>query len=168
MLGRINLSIDVSSVILPSVVNGLAITLIFIPLTSNTMGLLDKRQIAGATGLFNLMRNTGGGIGIAAITTLLARSSQQHQAMMQYHLSGYEIPYQQRLAQMEGALHSMTDAVDAHAMALRSLYNTLLTQSSLYSFVDSFRLYGFLCLACLPLVWLFKKVKLVGKPAAGH
>jgi DHA2 family multidrug resistance protein len=87
---------------------------------------------------------------------------------MQYHLSGYETPYQERIAQMEGAFHNITNAADAHLMALRSMYNTLLTQSSLYSFVDNFRLFGFLCFACVPLVWLFRNVKPVGKPAAAH
>jgi DHA2 family multidrug resistance protein len=166
MLGRVNLSIDVKTVILPSVINGLAISLIFIPLTSTAMGLLDKRQIASATGLFNLMRNTGGGIGIAVITTMLSRSSQAHQAMMQYHMSGYEPAFRERMAQMDGVFTHIAGAADGHLMALRALYNTMLTQASLYSFVDNFRLFGLVCFACVPTVWLFRKVK-AAKPAAG-
>jgi DHA2 family multidrug resistance protein len=39
------------------------------------------------------------------------------------------------------------------------IYNTLLSQSSLWAFVENFRMFGFLCLLCLPLVLLFKRVK---------
>ena len=79
-----------------------------------------------------------------------------------------EPAYRERIAQMDGAFTTIAGAANAHEMALRSLYNTLLTQSSLYSFVDNFRLFGFMCLACVPTVWLFRKVKMVGKPAAAH
>jgi DHA2 family multidrug resistance protein len=45
--------------------------------------------------------------------------------------------------------------MQAHAL----IYNTLLSQSSLWAFVENFRIFGGLCLLCLPLVLLFKRVK---------
>jgi DHA2 family multidrug resistance protein len=39
------------------------------------------------------------------------------------------------------------------------LYGTLLRQSELWAFVENFRLFGLLCLLCLPLVLLFKRAK---------
>jgi DHA2 family multidrug resistance protein len=132
------------------------------------MGLLERRQMASATGLFNLMRNTGGGIGIAVITTLLSRIAQEHQAMLQYHLSTYSPTFQERVTQMTGAFATLSNTGDAHQMALGSLYNTLLTQASLASYVYNFRLFGYLCFICVPVVWMFRKVKHTGKPAAAH
>lgn len=164
-LGRIDLSTDVASIVWPSVLNGLAISLIFIPLTSTTMGLLKREQIASAAGLFNLMRNTGGGIGIALITTLLSRFSQANQALMVQHLSPFNPIYQQQLAQSEGALRVVTDAVTAGRQSLMAMHNTLLTQASLESFLQNFRLFGIMCFLCVPVVWLFRKVEM---PASGR
>ena len=88
--------------------------------------------------------------------------------MMQYHMSSYNPAFQERVAQATGAMANISTTGDAHQMALGSLYNTLLTQASLYSYVDNFRLFGFMCFACVPVVWLFRKVKPTGKPAAAH
>jgi hypothetical protein len=56
----------------------------------------------------------------------------------------------------------------AHEQALQLLYNSLLQQSNLWAFVENFRLFGLLCLVCLPLVLLFKRVKRGQKPIAAH
>jgi MFS transporter, DHA2 family, multidrug resistance protein len=47
----------------------------------------------------------------------------------------------------------------AQAQAHGLIYSALLGQSSLWAFVENFRLFGMLCLLCLPLVLLFKRVK---------
>ena len=70
------------NVIWPRWVNGIAISFIFVPLTTSTMSQLAQEQMGNATGLYNLMRNIGGSIGIAFVTTMLARGAQAHQALM--------------------------------------------------------------------------------------
>ena len=82
LLADINLQVSQASVIFPTVINGLAISFIFVPLTTTTMSQLSQRQIGSATGLYNLMLNLGGSIGIATVTTMIARGSQSHQALM--------------------------------------------------------------------------------------
>ena len=166
-LGHINLSADVSAVIWPSVLNGLAISLIFIPLTSTTMGYLRRDQIGSATGLYNLMRNTGGSIGIALITTLISRFSQVHQSELVSHLSTFSPQYQERVNQLAGALGTMSDANTAMSRALMSIEGSLMNQASLLAFLHNFRLFGVLCFCCVPAIWLFKKVKIAGRPGAG-
>jgi len=56
----------------------------------------------------------------------------------------------------------------AHERALGLMYNSLLQQSNLWAFVENFRLFGVLCLVCLPLVLLFKRVKRGQKAIAAH
>ena len=65
LLSDINLQVSMASVIFPTVLNGVAISFIFVPLTTATMSQLRQRQIGSATGLYNLMLNIGGSIGIA-------------------------------------------------------------------------------------------------------
>jgi DHA2 family multidrug resistance protein len=79
LLSHINLGISMTAVVLPNILNGFATGLIFVPLTTMTMGHLRKQEIGNASGIYNLMRNLGGGIGIASVTALLQRGAQTHQ-----------------------------------------------------------------------------------------
>jgi DHA2 family multidrug resistance protein len=168
MLGRLSQDIHTSAIVWPSVLNGLAISFIFVPLTASAMGNLEREQIGNATGVFNLMRNIGGSVGIAALTTLLARGAQIHQAMMVSHLSPFDPQYQERVAAIQNGLTSQQGAAAAAEGSLRVIYNSLLAQSSVWAFVDNFRLYGMLCLLCIPVAWMFKKVAKRGPAPAMH
>ena len=163
-LGHINLQISVWNVIWPSVLNGIAISFIFVPLTTATMGYLRQDQMGNAAGILNLMRNLGGSFGIAMVTTLLSRRAQVHQAMMVAHLTPYDPAYNEHLAVAQQALTAGSGSYLAHQQALGLVYNSLLQQASLWAFVENFRVFGVLCLVCLPLVLLFKRVKR-GAPA---
>jgi DHA2 family multidrug resistance protein len=153
-------------VIWPSIVNGIAISFIFVPLTTTTMSQMRQQQIGNATGLFNLVRNLGGSIGIAFVTTMLARGAQTHQALMVGHLTPTDPVFMQRLAAAQHALAKHTDIVTAKAQAYSMIYQTLDHQAHLWAFVDNFRLFGLLALAGIPLIFLFKRVQPGKKPAA--
>jgi len=157
MLSRVNLQIGKPDIILPVMINGLAMSFIFVPLTSATMGLLRQDQMGNASGIFNLMRNIGGSIGIAAMTTLLARSTQSNQAALAHHFSPYNPVFQHHLAAVQSALtpHDGSWLAARHATAI--LYGTLQQQSALLGYIGNFLTFGIICLACCPLVLLFKR-----------
>ncbi|MDB6025928.1 MAG: family multidrug resistance protein [Verrucomicrobiales bacterium] len=167
-LAKINLQISISSVIWPSVLNGVAISFIFVPLTTATMGHLRQDQIGNGTGLFNLMRNIGGSIGIAFVATLLARDAQVHQAMMVSHLTPFDPAYRQAIAGIKAGLAHQTGNAAASAQALQIVYNQLLQQARLWAFVDNFRIFGIACACCIPLVFFFKKTKPGAAEVAAH
>jgi len=167
-LGLINMQISVWNIIWPSVLNGIAISFIFVALTTSAMGHLRQEQMGNATGIYNLMRNLGGSFGIAAVTTIIARRAQVHQALMVGHMTPYDPAYTQQLAAAQHALTASSGSWLAHERALGLLYNSLLQQSSLWAFVENFRLFGVLCLVCLPLVLLFKRVRPGQKAIAAH
>jgi MFS transporter, DHA2 family, multidrug resistance protein len=167
MLSSINLQVSAASVVFPSVLNGIAISFIFVPLTTTTMGYLAQNQIGNASGLYNLMRNLGGSIGIAFVTTMLARGAQKHQALMVEHMTSTDPGFTQQLAAAHHALERQTDPVTAMGQAYSVLYQTLDAQAHLWAFVDNFRLFCLLALGCIPFVFLFKRVsRPAAKPAA--
>ncbi|HEX3176268.1 MAG TPA: DHA2 family efflux MFS transporter permease subunit [Methylomirabilota bacterium] len=168
MLGRINLDISMASVAWPQVLNGLALGFIFVPLTASTTGTLPKEQIGNATGIFNLMRNVGGSVGISLVTTILARHAQQHQALLTRHITPYDPAAAQWLAQAEQALAPTVGAAAAADAARAALYNVVLKQSMLLAFVDVFRLLAVLVLCCIPIVWLFRRTRAPQGPVAAH
>ncbi len=169
MLSSINLQVSAASVIWPSVLNGIAISFIFVPLTTATMGGLQQNQIGNASGFYNLMRNLGGSMGIAFVTTMLVRGAQKHQALMVGHMTSTDPAFVQQLNAAQHALARQTDPVTATTQAYSTLYQTLNSQASLWAFVDNFRFFCLAALGCIPLVFLFKK--LPARPAArpaGH
>jgi MFS transporter, DHA2 family, multidrug resistance protein len=159
MLGGINLQVSMVSVMLPTVLNGVAISFIFVPLTTATMSQLKQREIGSGTGLYNLMLNIGGSIGIALVTTLVARGAQTHQALMVGHLTPTDPAFVQQFGAAQHALAQQTDPVTATHQAYGLIYGTLNAQAHLWAFVDTFRLFGLMVLCCLPLILLFKRVK---------
>ena len=167
LLAGINLQISMSSVIWPSIINGVAISFIFVPLTTITMSQLGQAQIGNATGLYNLMRNLGGSLGIAFVTTMLARGAQAHQVQMVGHLTATDRPFAQRFEAARQMLSQHADPVTASKQAYNAVYSLLDQQAHLWAFVDNFFVFGLLALAGVPLVILFKRVK-SAKAAAAH
>jgi len=167
LYGRLDLEIAMSNVVWASIINGAATGMIFVPLSTMAMGRLRNTQIANAAGLYNLMRNLGGSVGISVVTTLLQRGAQAHQAALVAHLTPYDPAYQEWLARTEAALAAKSGPA-APDQALGLLHRVLEQQATLMAFVDSFRLIGLMALASVALVLLFGKVSRARPPAAAH
>jgi DHA2 family multidrug resistance protein len=169
ILANINLQVSQINVIWPSVVNGIAISFIFVPLTTATMSQLGQTQLANATGLYNLMRNLGGSIGIAFVTTMLARGAQAHQALMVGHLTPTDPAFREHLAVAKQMLSRHADSVTATHQAYAATYSLLDQQAHLWAYVDNFFLFGLAALCGVPLIFLFKRVSASAKPvSAAH
>ncbi len=167
-LANINLELAMWNVVAPSVLNGIALSFIFTPLTTAATGHLRQEQMGNATGIYNLMRNLGGSFGIALVTTLLVRRAQVHQVYMVSHLTPFDRPYVESIAAATHALTPQSGSVLAGIQAPALIYNSVQAQASLWAFVENFRLFGILCLCCLPLILLFKKVKKKQGPPGMH
>jgi DHA2 family multidrug resistance protein len=165
--GHITLTMGMASIVWPNVLNGVGVSFIFVPLTTMAMGTLPPRQIGNATGIYNLMRNIGGSVGISIVTTFLARDAQVHQAMMAAHLSASNPALQQRLHQTTAALTPTYGAHEAISRAYQLIYNSVLGQAQLWSFVDNFRWVALITVICAFAVFFFHKVR-AGKAVAAH
>jgi DHA2 family multidrug resistance protein len=168
MLAKISTDISMMSVIWPNIINGFAMGFIFVPLTTATMGMLPQAEISNATGIYNLMRNLGGGLGISVATMLLERGAQVHQAAMISHMTAFDPAYTTRLHALAGALSSRVGHAQSLMAAGGIMYGTLLRQAQVWVYVDNFNWLSLLCLLCIPLVFLFRKVRYGGKPIAAH
>lgn len=159
MLGDLNLQISMSNIILPNLICGAALGFIFIPLTMLSFATLKNEQMGNATGLQNLLKNIGGGIGVSIVGTLISRFSQIHQASMVSHLTPYNTVFQHKLHATQGFLTMHMNHVVAVQKANYLIYASLLKQSYLWSFIDNFRLYGLICIILIPAVFTLKKIK---------
>jgi len=161
MLANINFQIAPQNIIFPNILSGIGISFIFIPLTTAAFMTLKNEQIGNATGLFNLMRNIGGGIGTSLVSTMLSRNAQKHQAYMVDHLNSCSAVFQEKLNIMSNYLSMNMDSVTASLKANKMMYLNLLRQTNLFSFVDNFKMFGIISLFVIPSVLVFKELKSV-------
>ena len=169
LMSNFNLQADFHSVILPRIVQGLGMSCFFVPLTTLTMSEIPQEQIGNSTGLYSLLRNLGGSIGVAIATTLLSRRAQFHQIRMTEHLDFFD-PYIRYTVNsfayyLVGRGVPPTLGTDA---AMAGLYGQVVRQSMMLAFNDSFRIMFYATLAVVPLVFLFRKVQRKNGPMGAH
>lgn len=164
-----HISLDITPAVLfwPLFLSGASIAFMFVPLNTLGLGALKPEQLGNGSGIFNLMRNVGGSVGISLVTTMTARFAQAHQTNLVAHLTPYDPLYQSRIQSIAGALSAHGDAVAAQQQALGSIYQTVLTQANMLAYLDIFRWFVLICFACIVGGLLLKKAK-IHAPIAAH
>ncbi len=71
----------------PQFIQGIALGLLFIPLTTITMSTIPNREMGNAASLFNVTRNFGSSIGIAVVATVLQRQRTVHRTLLGEHIT---------------------------------------------------------------------------------
>ena len=168
LLGGINLQIGMGELVLPIVLAGVSITLIFVPLSVTTLGDLSAEQTGAATGIFNLMRNLGGSFGISLLQTFVARESQKTQNVLVGHLSPLNPIFERYLAGLKAQLAAQDGIAKAVHEAQQLAYNMLQQQAASLAYVDTFQLLTVISLACIPFGFLLKNVAIKNGGAAMH
>jgi MFS transporter, DHA2 family, multidrug resistance protein len=166
--GEANLFISQWSFIWAIILSGFGSGMVFVPLSTTSMGTLANQQIGNASGLYNLLRNVGGSIGISLVNTIVARHSQLHRNEMAHSLHAGNPIVQQHLSGLQQIVNSTNAAGPGLASdgAYKLLDQTLNAQARLWAYVDDFRYLALACFACVPIVFLFKRAK--ARPGAVH
>jgi DHA2 family multidrug resistance protein len=162
LLCHLTLQMSMSSVVPANILAGFGIGCIFVPLTTLAVSTLRNEQIGNAIGLQNLIRNTGGSIGLSLVSTFVVRLSQTHQSMMVAQMSPLNPEYRQRLGIAQHIFERGFSPPDALARAHGALYRTLLEQSNYWAFMNLFFM-----VACVSAICTFG-ILLYGKPRAVH
>jgi MFS transporter, DHA2 family, multidrug resistance protein len=168
-LSRLNLQAGYWDIFWPQLIQGVGMSLLFVPLTTVSMDPIPRERMGYATSLFNLMRNIGGSIGIALTGTMLARHNQAVTSLLGAHVTAYDPATQRMFAQLRaGFMASGADTVTATRRAYAALFGMVQQQAAMVSFVGIFQLLGVLFLALIPLVLLMKRPRSGGGPMAAH
>ena len=154
-LAALNLEAGYWDFFWPQVVQGMGFGLLFVPLTTVTMDAFANEAMGNATSLFNLMRNIGGSVGIATVTTLLARDQQAHVNILGANVTVYSPATQQVVASLKaGFMARGADVATATHQAYGALWGMVQRQASIIAFLDAFRLLALIFLILTPLVVL--------------
>jgi DHA2 family multidrug resistance protein len=157
--GSITLQVAPWSLLWPIVISGFSLGMVFVPLSVVSLGDLRREQVGNASGLYNLMRNIGGSIGISVVQTILVRHAQLHQTELVRNLAPSLPEYQQNINSFSNFFLSYGDHALAQQQAVARVGQLLGQQAELWSYVDDFRYMALACFCCVPLVWLLKRVK---------
>jgi MFS transporter, DHA2 family, multidrug resistance protein len=152
-----NTQIDTWIITWTSFVQGIGIGLVMAPLFAATFSTLPTAQRTEGTGIFNLIRNIGGSLGISIAFTLLARSTQIGHQVLGSHIN----PYNQVLRLSPSA--SRFSLHNPHDLAV---INGLVTkQATMIGFNNDFKLMMIISLLAIPLVFLLRQPKYDSAPA---
>ena len=165
--GSITLDVSPTTLFLPILITGFGLSFVFVPISTAAYGTLRNDQIGNASGIFNLMRNVGGSIGISIATTMLTRRADVHQNEITNWVPRTG-QYENSVAGAQHALSGYFGPVNSLYPAQTNLYQGLIRQASSWAFVDVFRWLSLLCFFCVIIVWFFKKVKPGKGPAGAH
>jgi DHA2 family multidrug resistance protein len=158
MLSRINLGISMGDVAWPNFLNGFGGGFVFVPLTTLAMGRLRKQEMGNAAGIYNLVRNIGGSIGIAALTANQVRGAQIHQSYMGANLNASNPVAMNAIQGLAARFQAGgANAVLAHREAMGMVYGRLQQQAAVLAYADNFRLLGYLALGCIPLALMMAR-----------
>jgi DHA2 family multidrug resistance protein len=166
--GNVTLGISPTTLLLPILITGFGLSFVFVPISTAAYGTLRNDQIGNASGVFNLMRNVGGSIGISIAQTLLTRRAMVHQNEILNSVPVTGQQFQNSLGQAQRALGNSFGPANALHPAQAELYQQLGRQAAIWSFVDVFRWLSLLCFVCVAVVWTFRKVKPGKAPAGAH
>jgi MFS transporter, DHA2 family, multidrug resistance protein len=147
MRGKYNTQIDVEMLIIPTVIQGAAVSCFFIPLITLALSGLKPEQMPGATGLNTFVRITAGAFATSIATTLWENRASLHHAQLVEHVARANPAAVDALGKLASAGLNGDQAY--------GFVNQLVNQQAFtMAAVDLFNASALLLVLLIPLVWL--------------
>ncbi|WP_375311137.1 MDR family MFS transporter [Bradyrhizobium sp. A5] len=150
----------------PNVVRAIGQALVMAPLSAVATAGIEAENAGSASGLFNMMRNLGGAVGIALLQTVLTKREQYHSNVLTQSVSVFEQATRTRLEQLTQYFvnHGVLDRADAAHRAYVAIGHIVQKQAYILAFSDTFYLLGAALIVALAAVLFLKKP---GQTSAG-
>jgi MFS transporter, DHA2 family, multidrug resistance protein len=152
MRADFNTSADFWTLMVPTIIQGAAVAIFFIPLVTLSLSGLSPDRIPSASGIFNFARITAGSFGTSIATTAWDHRATLHHAQLVEHLSSADAASSQALA----TLHASGLTPDQSYALLNRLVDQ---QAFMLSANDVFYVSALLFLALIGVVWLARPVR---------
>jgi MFS transporter, DHA2 family, multidrug resistance protein len=164
LMSHVTLSADFWALAWPRFVQGVGMGFIFVPLQTLALGTVPVHQVTNAAAALNMVRNIGGGIGIAFATATLARRSQFHQSTLASHVDVWSPETADRLRDWTDHFWAQgADMFTAERRAMAMLYRNTVEQAQVLAYADDFRLISALYWVLLLLIVVMQRVRLEKK-----
>ncbi len=153
---RQTVNTDAAEMILPQLLRGAAIMFCLLPPTRLALGRLSPGQVADGSGLFNLMRNLGGAIGLALIDTIIFSRSPHYAGLIEAKLRAGDLATAISIGIPRDAfLENLGEPVDD---ITTEMVRPLVEKAALTQAInDAWLAIGLITVAALLLVWLVRR-----------
>ncbi len=143
----------------PNVVRAVGQALILTPLSAVATAGIEPENAGSASGLFNMMRNLGGAVGIAMLQTFLTKREQYHSNVLMQSVSLLEQATRARIETLTQYFvsHGVIDRADASRRAVVAIGHIVQKQAFILAFSDTFYLLGAALIVALMAALLLKK-----------
>jgi DHA2 family multidrug resistance protein len=143
----------------PNVVRAVGQALAFAPLSAVATAGIEPENAGSASGLFNMMRNLGGAVGIAVLQTFLTKREQYHSNVLSQSVSLLEQATRTRIEALTQYFisHGVIDHADASRRAVVAVGHIVQKQAFILAFSDTFYLLGVVLVVALMAALLLKK-----------
>ena len=159
--------IDFRTAVLIRIYQSAGLAFLFVPINTMVYSGVPPQKNNQVSGIVNLARNMGGDIGIALVTTLIARRSQFHQARLAEHV----VPSGDLGARLAGIAEHLQQmgigAAQATKMAYGQIYAQVIKQAQTLAYLDALLMLSIFAAIMVPLVLMTRRVK-PGAAAMGH
>lgn len=153
----------------PLIWRGVGLGMVFVPLNALAMARMPPAQVAGATGLYSLVRQLGGSVGIAAAATQFTHMQATFKADISLHVSelaqstrNYEFMMHQMLASRG------TTSAEISGKMYRLLDAQITAQASMIAFEHLFSLFSLALVLAIPLLLLMPTAKNLERFGGDH
>jgi DHA2 family multidrug resistance protein len=147
----------------PQIFRGVGLMLAMVPINTLALGTMAPAKMKNASGLFNLMRNLGGAVGLALINTMLDKRMDLHLERLRESVTWGRVVADERLAGMASALADRGS--DAELAATKQLALVVRRQAEVLALADVFLALTAIFLACVTLAAFMHKP--AGGPGGG-
>ncbi len=153
--------------IAPRCIQMLGVGMLFVPLNNAAYLYLPKDQVNNAAGIFNMLRNEGGSLGIAIVTVMVDRRAQFHQLRLAERVRPSApavdrwLDYFAQTRMVRGGTTEFVGQQQANGLLSQMVRN----QAREMAYLDIFWIFTIMALAALPLVLLMKKSVAQGEAA---
>ena len=153
-LSHLTITIGVANLIMPQVVQGVGFSLIFVALSTAALADVPRPQITAAAGLYNVVRQVFGSVGVAMAATLVSSGAERFRSVLSESVTPYSPAAQRWLAMVRGAMQARgVDPMTAAQRALTLLDADVGRQAAVLAYNRVFVEVAILFAAALPLVW---------------
>jgi MFS transporter, DHA2 family, multidrug resistance protein len=151
----------------PQAMRGVGMMIAMIPVNILALGTLPPERVKNASGLFNLMRNLGGAVGLAILVTELNNRTDLHFERLRETVTWSRDTVTERLSSMA---HGMTASLGSNAdtAALRQLAGLVRQQAMTMAFSDIFLIIATVFAGALFLIPLARRPRPAGAAAGAH
>jgi DHA2 family multidrug resistance protein len=143
----------------PDVIRAFGQALVLAPLSAVATAGIEAENAGSASGLFNMMRNLGGAIGIAALQTVLTKREQYHSNVLSQSVSLFEQATRDRIDHLTQYFmsHGVIDRLDAAHRVYVAVGKVVQKQAFILAFSDTFYLLGVALIVALTATLLLKR-----------